>query len=62
MPVRAVDINGGENSTTQTTLELESDLHFTDKLRVFEGRWEKIEGGFLKPRYRKEVQCDERNQ
>lgn len=42
MSVTAVDVNEGENPIAQTSLELESDLHVTDKLRVLEGRWEKM--------------------
>lgn len=40
--VTATDVNGEKNPIAQTTLELESGLHFTDKLRVLEGRWEKM--------------------
>lgn len=41
MCVTAVDFTGGENPIAQTTLELESDLHFIGQLRVLEGRWER---------------------
>lgn len=42
MSVSAVDVNWGENPKAQTALELESDLHVTEKLRVLKGRWEKM--------------------
>lgn len=42
LSVLSVDVNGGENPIAQAALELESDLHFTDKLRVLKGKWEKM--------------------
>lgn len=46
----------GKNPIGQTPLELASDLQFTDEQPVIGGRWEKVWGGLLKPRYRKEQQ------